>query len=624
MSQLHVLLLEVVNTDRFRIYRSEFFPFLQSLLSAAGIRVTRAWVGVETITAAAGRNQYVYRFPEQDEGPVLRQIEALAPTHILLNERLEEDLWIRLKAHTENASVRMSTMAHGLDLAHQLSRWLEVELPLDANLLLEEQVLPNHGAVALNPLARTIRPAAPLLVGPACTYRAALSRNSYFQGLPPEVLPVEQGCSFCRCIDIRLFLPHADVVSLTVSQLKAALQTLNPELQDRLFMVRGTQLLPRIDQFAEQLLDSEFRGCSFLISSRIDELQRASAALERALPMLERAGCSLHFWNMGLENLSPEENLRLNKGLSPEAIRTGVALIRRLAADHPLTFRFDGFGFILYTPWTRLEDLRINLQAFTDLELDHPTFFLGTALQLLPEVALTELARKDGLLAEAFEDRPTDSGCLVAHDEAEVAWRFRDPRVATLYFISRRLSSSAVIPEDEPAYLRITNWFNGLPDEKRDAISVFSVLLDQAERHAPETPWEQLLQRASEFLGSGFAASPTPTKETDSPQQQQWKELASSLQGLVATVPGSSMVLTELRYRATDRGASLEAAFSAGETSWTAVVEPLSPEARFFLKKGALGLYYKSGLPQVTPAHRSVMEWFLDCVLKSLPKQARG
>ena len=152
------------------------------------------------------------------------------------------------------------------------------------------------------------------------------------------------------------------------------------------------------------------RGCELWLSSRVDEFLRFQDVLEAALPIFERSGNQVHLWNIGLENLSPVENERFNKGVDPATVFVCANKIKSLQERFPKAFRFFGFGFILFTPWTTLEDLRINIEGFRRLAVGATTFFLGTAMELLPGLAITQLALLDGLVTEAFEDYPPQSG----------------------------------------------------------------------------------------------------------------------------------------------------------------------------------------------------------------------
>jgi hypothetical protein len=132
---------------------------------------------------------------------------------------------------------------------------------------------------------------------------------------------------------------------------------------------------------------------------------------------------------------------------------------------------------ILFTPWTSLADLRLNLSHIERCPLIHPATALRSRLQLFPDRPVTVLARRDGLVAPRRGGRFYNSGCIVSADQNEIPWRFRHPEVGVLWALALALNK----------------------DVGRDPLPVFRRALDlMSRRPAPRTlpALQDLLTRA--------------------------------------------------------------------------------------------------------------------------------
>lgn len=594
-----LVLLEIVNTDRHRIYRAEYHPFIQALISEQGLPCTWLSLGVPARTAATGANLYLY---EPDAESLASAAEGLAhadATHVLLNERLEESAFAQLRRAVPEARFHLLQMSPSGAVLDHLEAWLALDLSAirASGRLLEEAVRPDFRRAPLNDLARSIRPYPSLLLGPGCDYVRSLEAHQDFAALD-EASRGHRGCSFCVNPDPRHFIPRMDPVALVIEQLAGAAETLDPALQDRDFMVRGVNLLPRIEEFADALDRAAVPPTTFRLSTRVDRVLRHDAALRRALPKLQARGHRLHIWNMGVENHSPRENLRLNKGLPRETLREGIRCVLRLGEDFPEGFGFHGWGYILYTPWTTPEDLRINLRELGELNPSDLGFALGSALQLLPGLPVTALAEADGLLVADFEDLPTDSGCISTWDGYEVPWAFRDPRVARMFLLTRRFQPRGVVPDDDPLLATLRRWMDGLPKAiRRDLGALAQALLDVLEDRDAVPGVEEHLAEARAAL---YASHPEPDGEEEAPEgSPEQLALLAALRADLASgaLPVGSFSADAIRLRSTPSGGRLELSLSGGPAPLEVLLEHTPEDAPAFLRAGALALSYKTRDP---------------------------
>jgi len=235
----------------------------------------------------------------------------------------------------------------------------------------------------------------------------------------------------------------------------------------------------------------------FHLTCRADELLRMADALRASLPAFGERGHALHFWQVGLENFSPDENKRFNKGITPDEIEQTIALVNELEAAFPKTFVFrehGGFGMIVFTPWTRLSDLRTNVSEIQRHGLREQYAMLTTSLQLRAGTPLEPLAERDGLLVHtddpAFD--PFDATCITHWGEDELPWRFRHAEVAALFGAMNRIfprvgAAPVQLSKDEKESTP-----NGAPPSAFDHATVLEALLDIAEAH-PGASTEALL-----------------------------------------------------------------------------------------------------------------------------------
>ena len=594
-----LVLLEIVNTDRLRIYRNEYYPFIQALARGNGVNTRWLSLGVEARTAATGENLYLYDPARPELDSMAAALVAARPTHVLLNEHLTPAAFSRLRGAAASARFHQLEMSPSGPILDLLEAWLGLDLSdlRTQGLLLEEAVRPDFTRIPVDDLARRIRPYPALLLGPGCDYVRSLRDHPDFTALlESEEVRTHRGCSFCVNPDPRQFISRADPVELAMEQLQGAAETLDPLLQDRSFLVRGVNLLPAIERLAAALEEKAVPPTTFFVSTRLDRISRFEDRIRRALPVLAQRSHRIHIWNMGIENHSPRENERLNKGLAPQVLQDGIRAVLGLAEDFPDVFAFDGWGYILYTPWTTLDDLRINIRELRALDPRSAGFALGTALQLMPGLPVTRLAEDAGLTVDAFEDFPTDSGCITTWDGYEVPWRFQDPRVAAMYRLTRRFRPGRVIPADDPDAHRVQAWLDSLPDGDEDLLQAAEALLDVIDDAADALPsLEEHLEAAAAMVRAR-----TPADATDDMPSPAQARLHGALQADIdagALELGTFRVDT-LRLRPTKEGGRIELLLEGGDLDPLEVLLEEAPKsAPAFLRRGRLALSYKSRDP---------------------------
>jgi hypothetical protein len=199
---------------------------------------------------------------------------------------------------------------------------------------------------------------------------------------------------------------------------------------------------------------------------------------------------------MGIENFSPDETERFNKNITEEQVGQLLEQTRKLEDEWPGVVRFhqyNGFSTILFTPWTTLDDLRLNLDAFKRLERFDFNYVLTTRLSILEGRPIHLLAERDGLLRERFGDVAfewSQATNVLKRYGTEVAWEFADHRVAAVFGLMARF------------FLARREQLDPLGIEARDHLRS----LAEPERH-PLTIFERLIELSGGSAGVGNTAA---------------------------------------------------------------------------------------------------------------------
>ncbi len=496
-----LLLLDLTHADRYRTFRNENFPFLRALLPTLGVPTHRISVAL----AEEPGHDALLRDVEPADRP--RLLDALArhqPTHVLVNERIAPETWQTWKAALPLAIFRTVQDGDVRFVLADTCDWLGLDgaAVRDAQLGPEETLTPDFHSEVVGEAILRIRPLLHLLVGPLCAYRRPLAQNPLYESLDLSGFVRHDACAFCGTPDPAGRIPQTGAVQLALRQILAAEATAPWQLHDRDYVVRGAQLLPQLDGFLRALIDHALPPSTFRVSARLDELLRVAKRLRPLLPEFARHGHRLHVWSIGIENFSPAENQRLAKGLTQDEVHSGVALALDLQREFPAAFHIEEFSSILYTPWTTLEDLRLNIAGYRQHGLDSRAFFYGQRqLQILPDRPIAALARADGLLARQFDDLPGEAACLVMWGQQQLPWRFKHPQVALVAAVARRLGPAQSVPPGDAALRAVAAWRASLPAQKQDRLDILEALA-QAAADAPEDlSLQGILARAGRLLG---------------------------------------------------------------------------------------------------------------------------
>lgn len=428
-----LLLIELLPHEPERQFRAAAYPWLMGLARALGWQASWRALGVRYDPTLR------YRLEPGDLALLRAEVRRRKPRAALINEHLRPEQWRALAAAWPGRLVYWPLEESLEPLGPTFARLVpEADGPLLGRSDLLARLRPGFQRRVLNAAPWAHAPLIRVISGGACDYRRPVSSNPFYRGLP---LPARSmGCSFCATLPLPR--PAQDVAAFAAREVAAACRQL-PSRVERRFELRCQGLWRRLEEFIRELIRLKARRAELIFAPRIDELLATRAALRRCLPLLSRNGLAVRIYGMGVENFSPAENLRFNKGVTARQAHEAAAFITETLAAWPGQFRCDPgpLSMILFTPWTTLRDLRLNGEHIARCPLIDPCGVLGQRLQLFPDRPITQLAERDGLVAErggAFYN----SGCIIRAEQHEIPWRFKHPEVALLWQLAQRLAAA--------------------------------------------------------------------------------------------------------------------------------------------------------------------------------------
>lgn len=266
-----------------------------------------------------------------------------------------------------------------------------------------------------------------LVLNMGCPYRGAANDTGFLDGL--ELAPAwgASGCTFCHVGPYEA-QSGAERIDLMDRQLREIARS-GPFDQ---LVVIDEYAFRDLDVLVERVIAHGIRDVELMVRARVDYLDSCAPQLSRALELLEGRG-TLAPYLVGFENFSDAELQRFNKGQSGADVEAAVAKLDALAALHPNLRLSPSNGFILFTPWTTLADLRRNAEGMRRTDFRRLRGGVTRSrLRLDPDAALVARARADGLVLERHLSAEDDNAAAVGY-QAETPWRFADPAAARVW-----------------------------------------------------------------------------------------------------------------------------------------------------------------------------------------------
>jgi len=286
---------------------------------------------------------------------------------------------------------------------------------------------PNLRPVFASEEARPRFSSFPITGNTGCPYQVDARQNALYEGIEIPA-GVGKGCAFCTTGNHYEHRSRDEALAWALLQLRY-LRENAPEIDA--LVLRDQNPFYYLTELVEAAEEAKLGPFSLLIESRADWWLQNSARFTRALESARRSSIRLAPFLVGVENFSQHELDRFNKGETQETLVRFLEALRRWHADYApaMDLSHAAFGFILFTPWTTMEDLRTNLDCIRRTRMHELRgHFLLSRVRLYPDTALYYLAERDGLLTGAYESPEDDASARYGYLPSR-PFRFRDARV---------------------------------------------------------------------------------------------------------------------------------------------------------------------------------------------------
>lgn len=267
-----------------------------------------------------------------------------------------------------------------------------------------------------------------------CPYQADARVNPRYAGV---AIPdgVGRGCAFCTTGNHHQARPQAEVLAAVRAQLAYARR--HAPAVTRL-VLRDQQPLGYLAELLEACAADGLGGFTLMLQTRADWLLAGARRFARALDAAAAAQITITPFLIGIESFSQDELDRMNKGVTVAQNFELLAALTRWVAHPAFDLAQASFGFILFTPWTTLVDLRAAYDGIVATDFDRLRGRILTArVRLYPDTALYYLAARDGLLVDGASPQPARYGYF-----PDRAWRFADPVVARFAALAAELADA--------------------------------------------------------------------------------------------------------------------------------------------------------------------------------------
>ncbi len=323
-----------------------------------------------------------------------------------------------------------------------------------------------------------------LEVSSGCPFAEKAAANPQFAGVDMPQGIADQGCSFCFMGGDYRNLPVAQAVRVQVDQLRYW-QDHGAGLQEA--VLRDQSALRYLPQLVQACQQEGLEPLGLLVPGRGDAILRWGKELRRAAQLCEGTGWWFTIHLIGFESFSQRQLELYNKGATVDDYAKALEQMRGLHREFPHGFQPYAYGassFILFNPWTELEDLDQTAQFCEDHAVGALARGLTLSrLRLYPNLPLYWKAKRDGLLdGQADASR----GAAFAGYSREAGWRYRDGRVALVEALQARLAP-LVKPDHSVGLLRAvlrwvrSRWPEPLPGEALQPghVDEMAVITDQ-------------------------------------------------------------------------------------------------------------------------------------------------
>lgn len=289
-----------------------------------------------------------------------------------------------------------------------------------------------------------------------CPYQSDARENPIYAGTQ---IPAQfgRGCAFCTTGNNYVGRPNPETAASVFEQIRYVRENA-PELQ--LLVLKDQNPFGYLTEVVERCADEDVSDFTILLETRAEWFLRNAKRFDRALAVAGEIGVRIAPFLVGIENFSQPELDRFNKGITVDTNIEFLETLWRWKEEYGEALDLDhaAFGFILFSPWTTMQDLQANLAGIRRTRFDQlrGSILLARA-RLYPDTALYYLAERDGLLADDFASESDDASRRYGYYPSH-PWRHRHADVAHFAALATELA-------ERNGSRDMVNWFQALLDE---------------------------------------------------------------------------------------------------------------------------------------------------------------
>jgi hypothetical protein len=258
-----------------------------------------------------------------------------------------------------------------------------------------------------------------LVIGQQCSYQRPAAGDGFYA----EVETKHVGCSYCLGAMGKVG-DEGDLTARILERVQGfraefkGLKTVWVPFAETLF----AELIGALEQARDTSL---FHGIELAIQLRADVLVARSADVQAFGASAHAAGTHVRLALVGFENFSERELDILHRGVSVSDLQRAADILGRWRAQPPLGLELRAVvpSFILFNPWTRLEDIELSLRGIRENRLmfaNIERLRISASMPIHVKLVEAGLSSDGPVSLEVHPNGYTD----------EVAYHFVDPRVA--------------------------------------------------------------------------------------------------------------------------------------------------------------------------------------------------
>jgi len=373
--------------------------------------------------------------------PLIDLVDALASGEDLLGVR---NLVVHLDGQDHAIASKRSRQPHP-DKADALRPFCPVLDPIVIGTQMDEQGEPS-------PIRKTLD------TNKGCPFNAPVGDNPVLAQIDTSYPGLTlEGCAFCHMGGDYEALPWRQAVDIHLDQIAHYQRGLG-RLDE--VVLRDQHAIRYAPYLLQGAIDRGLEPFGLLLPGRGDAILRFGEAMAQAATIVDGSGFWFTIYLIGFESFSQPQLDLYNKGVTVAQYAEALSQMRALHNAHPGGFRLYAHGsssFILFNPWTTLEDLEANVAFCRQHAVSALSRGLtATRLRLYPNLPLYWKARADDLLSDA---KPLqDRGASATGYSAEATWTYRDGRIAVVESMQRKLLGVVRAAEEVGLLESVLRW----------------------------------------------------------------------------------------------------------------------------------------------------------------------